>query len=78
MTTVHVSASREYDVLIGRGLLDSLGEVVRAATKAQTAVVIAGDRVFPLYGARAAASLEKAGLPQERFQPMRPGLVWEA
>ena len=62
MMTVHVSASREYDVLIGRGLLDSLGEVVRAATKAQTAVVIAGDRVFPLYGARAMASLEAVGL----------------
>ena len=62
MTTVHVSASREYDVLIGRGLLDSLGEVVRAATKAQTAVVVAGDIVFPLYGARAMASLEAAGL----------------
>ena len=62
MTTVHVSASREYDVLIGRGLLDRLGEVVKSCTKAQTAVIIAGDRVFPLYGARAMASLEAVGL----------------
>ena len=62
MTTVHVSASREYDVLIGRGLLDRLGEVVKSCTKAQTAVVIAGDRVFPLYGARAMVSLEAVGL----------------
>ena len=62
MTTVHVSASREYDVLIGRGLLERLGETVRACTKAQTAVVVAGDIVFPLYGSRAIASLEAAGL----------------
>ena len=62
MTTVHISASREYDVLIGRGLLDRLGEIVKSCTKAQTAVVVAGDLVFPLYGARAMASLEAAGL----------------
>jgi len=62
VTTVHVSASREYDVLIGRGLLERLGETVRACTKAQTAVVVAGDIVFPLYGSRAIASLEAAGL----------------
>ena len=62
MTTVHVTASREYDVLIGRGLLDELGGIVRRTTKAQTAVVVAGDIVFPLCGARAVASLERAGL----------------
>ena len=62
MTTVHVAASREYDVLIERGLLDSLGEIVRRCTGAHTAVVVAGDRVFPLYGVRAMASLEAAGL----------------
>ena len=62
MTTVHVAASREYDVLIGRGLLDRLGETVKSTTKAQTAVVVAGDIVSPLYGARAMASLEAAGL----------------
>lgn len=62
MTTVHVSASREYDVLIQRGLLDRLGEYVKATTKAKTVALVAGDIVFPLYGARATAALEAAGL----------------
>ena len=61
MTTVHVSASREYDVLIGRGLLDEAGERIRSVSRAKTAVVIAGDIVFPLYGERVLRSLESAG-----------------
>ena len=28
-TTIHVEASRSYDILIGRGLLDSIGEMLR-------------------------------------------------
>lgn len=61
MTAVDVSASRDYQVLVGAGLLDQAGERVRAVTKAQTAVIVAGDRVAPLYGERAAASLSAAG-----------------
>ena len=61
MKTVTVSASRSYDVLIGRGLLDEAGERVRAVTKAETAVIVAGDIVRPLYAGRVQASLERAG-----------------
>ena len=61
MKTVTVSASRSYDVLIGRGLLDEAGERVRAVSKAETAVIVAGDRVWPLYGERVRRSLERAG-----------------
>ncbi len=61
MTKVEVSASKAYQVLVGAGLLDQAGERVRAVTKAETAVVVAGDRVAPLYGERAAASLRAAG-----------------
>ena len=45
MRTVRVSASREYEVLVERGLLSRCGELVKAATKAKKAVVIAGDIV---------------------------------
>ena len=62
MRSVSVQASRSYEVLIGRGLLDEAGARVKAAApKAETAVIVSGDRVWPLYGARAEASLEKAG-----------------
>lgn len=62
MRTVHVSASREYEVLVERGLLTRCGELVRAATRAKKAVVIAGDIVYPLYGQRVEQSLQAAGL----------------
>ena len=34
MKTVHVNASREYDVLIGAGLLGRCGELIAAVTAA--------------------------------------------
>ncbi len=61
MTVVPVKASRDYEVLIGAGLLDELGSRLRRVSGAKTAAVISGEQVFPLYGARAIASLEAAG-----------------
>ncbi len=62
MTRVHVKASREYDVIIERGILDRAGEELRRVNaRGSTAAVIAGERVAALYGARLAASLERAG-----------------
>lgn len=61
MTCVEVRASRSYEVLIGGGLLDELGSRLRALSRAKTAAILAGDNVFPLYGERAARSLEAAG-----------------
>ena len=40
--------SAAYEVKIGASLLDSLGEEVRARTKAGRAVVVSGENVFPL------------------------------
>ena len=57
--------SAAYDVKIGSGLLDRLGEEVRAHTRAARAVVVSGEHVFPLYGSRAMESLQKAGLRAE-------------
>ena len=61
MKSVRVEASRSYEVLIGRGLIDEAGERIRCVSRAETAVLVAGDVVWPLYGARVQASLEKAG-----------------
>ena len=47
MTVVQVQASRSYEVLIGEGLLKEAGERIRAVTRAGTAVIVAGDIVWP-------------------------------
>ena len=59
------TSSAAYEVKIGAGLLDCLGEEVRAHTKAGRAVVVSGEHVFPLYGKRAMDSLQNAGIKAE-------------
>ncbi len=61
MKTVQVNASRAYDILIGEGLLAQAGELLRKTVKAETLAVIAGSNVWPLWGEKLCASLEKAG-----------------
>ena len=66
MKLVSVNApSASYTVKIGPGLLDHLGEEVRACTRASRAVVVSGEHVFPLYGERAIKSLQKNGIKAE-------------
>ena len=68
MKKIHVAASREYDVLIERGILDAAGEeTVRCAPRARLAAGIAGERVFSISGARLRAALERAGLEPAVF-----------
>jgi 3-dehydroquinate synthase len=52
-----------YEILIGAGALDLLGEVARGALhrRARKVVVVSDPHVFPLYGARACGSLRAAG-----------------
>lgn len=67
MTTVHVQASREYDVLIGSGILRTLGEKAAALCNAQTAVIVSDSNVWPLYGEIAVESLSTAGFQVQKF-----------
>ena len=67
MKKVHISASRDYDVLVERGLLDRSGELIKEATGSKKAAIISGDIVFPLYGERLKRSLEAAGMETEVF-----------
>lgn len=60
MKKILVPASTEYEVLLGRGLLDSLGDLL--ATVAQGSVFVVSDsNVAPLYLGRAVQSLKRAG-----------------
>lgn len=61
MTTVTVNASRKYDILIGSGLLASLGQRVSELGKVQTVCIVSETNVYPLHGAAAEKSLKEAG-----------------
>lgn len=59
--TVHVTtATREYDVIVGTGLLDEVGTRLRAAASADVAFVVSDTNVAPLYMDRVVASLAAA------------------
>lgn len=61
--TVHVSASGSYDVLIGEGLLDRLGSLVREALPSadKQVLLVSDSNVAPLYAERVSVSLGTAG-----------------
>ena len=61
MKTVTVSASRRYEIKIGRELLRDLGEEAKVLGKAEQVCIVSDSNVWPLYGQFAAGSLENAG-----------------
>lgn len=62
MKTIHVTATREYDVIIGARLLDECGQRIAAAVPgAEKAVVCTDSTVYPLYAGRVTDSLKAAG-----------------
>ena len=61
MKEVQVRASRTYNVLIGSGLLPTLGQEVKKVCKATKAAIVSETNVFPLHGQAAFDSLQKAG-----------------
>ncbi|MDO5118536.1 MAG: 3-dehydroquinate synthase [Coriobacteriales bacterium] len=61
--TVHVpTPSRTYDVIVGSGILDSLGDRVASTCHPDAVLVVTDSNVGPLYLQRVVTSLEKAGL----------------
>ena len=61
MKTVTVNASKQYDILIGSGLLSTIGSEVRALGKAERLCIVSDSNVWPLYGNMVQESLENAG-----------------
>ena len=61
MKTITVAASKTYDVIIGTGLLDEAGAVIRNTIGGQAAAIVTDDNVAELYGERLARTLEQSG-----------------
>ena len=63
MRTIHVDlAGRSYDIAIGPGLIDRAGALCRPLLAAPKVTIVSDETVAPLYGARLAASFDKAGV----------------
>lgn len=59
---IHVRASRQYDVVIGSGLLGRCGSLVKEAVpKASKLLIVSETNVAPIYLDKVKASLEEAG-----------------
>ena len=68
MKTIHISASKSYDVLIGGGLLNNLGQQLLSVLKKPCKVAIISDsNVWPLYGKIAESALTNAGFSVVNF-----------
>ena len=57
MTTVHVHASKTYDIHIGSGLLSAAGRLIAALGKAKKVCIVSETTVWPLYGQQVLGSL---------------------
>ena len=55
-------AGRSYDIAIGPGLIDQAGTLCRPLLAAPRVTIVSDETVAPLYGARLAASFDKAGI----------------
>lgn len=61
MKCIHICASKEYDVCIGRGLLNELGTHAKEVLRGRSVMVVSDSNVAPLYLQRALQSLHTAG-----------------
>ena len=67
MKTVKVNASKSYEVIIGDGLLDSLGEYASSAVGKCRLCIVTDDKVDSLYSERAERSLKCSGYETAKF-----------
>ena len=61
MQKVTIHASRSYDILIGSGLLETLGREAKKFPKVKKVCIVSETNVYPLHGAAAEKSLEENG-----------------
>ena len=67
MKTVTVHASRTYDILIERGILDTAGKRIAETLGKSRVMIVTDDTVNALYAFRLENSLTDAGLDFEKF-----------
>lgn len=61
MKTVRVSASTEYDVLVGNGLLGSATEHIHKLCQGKSICIVSDDTVWAIYGNALESNLSEAG-----------------
>ncbi len=67
-TVVNVAlGERSYDIVIGRGLLESLGRRAAALKPGAKAAVVTDSNVAPLYAEATETALAQAGIPSSRI-----------
>lgn len=66
--TIHVTASNDYDVLVGRGLLKEAGKHIRAVHEPCTVAIISDSNVAPLYLDTVKDSLKQEGFTVIQFR----------
>ena len=66
-TIIHVEASCSYDILIGRGILDSIGEMLRPIVGDCRLGVLTDSKVDELYGDRLIDTLTDAGYAADKL-----------
>lgn len=67
MKKVHVNASQEYDVIIGKGIIADCGKLISEILPTSKVSIISDDKVFDIYGDIVKKSLEAAGYKTEVF-----------
>lgn len=61
MKKVTVNASKKYDILIEKGLIEKVGEHMAQFDKVKSVCLVSDDKVFSLYGEKCKKSLEDQG-----------------
>ncbi len=61
MKTVHINASKKYNIKIGPGLLSTIGDEAKALGNASKICIVSETNVWPLYGNIVEDSLKNAG-----------------
>lgn len=67
MKTVNVKTAKEYNIYIGKGLLDNAGELIAKELGVSSAAVITDDNVDRLYADKVISSLTRAGFRTVKF-----------
>ena len=67
MRSVQVCASRNYEVLIGSGLLSTIADHVSKVKNVQSVCIVSDTNVWPLYGEIVENALLEQGIPASAF-----------
>lgn len=67
MKEVHIHSSKDYRIIIDKGILKNCGQLIKEVSSARKTVVVSDDNVYGLYGDVVRESLEQAGFETDAF-----------